>query len=110
MVAEEKGKLIAAFCSAINDDERPRGRETFRWLRKCRILLFPLVAPGHRRAFPSSLPIFPFPRVRLSTFVLSSLSPRPPLDVLVGDVDDNDDVDDGSNDGPTSVASDDCVD
>lgn len=29
-----KRKLIAAFCSAINDDEGPEGREIFRWLRE----------------------------------------------------------------------------
>lgn len=27
---EERGKLIAAFCSAINDGEGPEGREIFR--------------------------------------------------------------------------------
>lgn len=46
-------KLIAAFCSAINDDEGPEGRETFRWLRED-VLRCPL--------FPSSHLIHPFPR------------------------------------------------
>lgn len=39
----KREKLIVAFCSAINDDEGPEGRETFRWLRKdvLRCPLFP---------------------------------------------------------------------
>lgn len=42
----KRGKLIAAFCSAINDNGRPEGRETFRWLRKdVALSSFSLVTP-----------------------------------------------------------------
>lgn len=46
-------KLIATFCSAINGDEEPEGKETFRWLRED-VSRCPL--------FPSSHLIHPFPR------------------------------------------------
>lgn len=54
-------KLIAAFCSAINDDEGLEGRETFRWLRED-VLRCPLSPPRHTSSTPfpvSPLRLFP---------------------------------------------------
>lgn len=62
MKEERRKKLIAAFCSAINDDEGPKGGETFRWLGKdvLRCSLFFLLTP-HPFFFPVSLLcLFPF--------------------------------------------------
>lgn len=57
-------KLIAAFCSAINDDEGLEGRETFRWLRedvlRCPlspplVTPHPLLSPSVRSAYSQFL-------------------------------------------------------
>lgn len=54
-------KLIAAFCSAINDDEGLEGRETFRWLRED-VLRCPLSPPSSHLIHSSprqSAPLIP---------------------------------------------------
>lgn len=72
---EKRGKLIAAFCSAINDNGGPGERETFRWLRKdVALSSFSLVTPHP--------PLFFFPTARSAYSQFFCCSPLSPLAVL----------------------------